>query len=641
MLQKLLEAPRATKRFISLAHDSLALSLSLYASWALREGTPFLAAAPIDFICLGLTLLVSLFVFVKLGLYRAVLRYMTTDAVLTVLLGILISAMTLAATNFFLNGNLPRSVPVIYLLTASFLVGLPRLITRNVIQALFPMGDTKVLIYGAGRAGRMLADSLRQSKDFQPVAFLDDDPKLENSRIRGLPVHSGREAQRIVREYKCSKIFLALGAVDRATRLKIVRDLEHFSVQIQTIPPLEELTKGQASIEELRDVQIEDLLGRDPVKPDAKLMRHDIYNKVVMVTGAGGSIGAELCRQIISQQPRALILFELNEYNLYIIEDELKDQLAHSDQAIEIISMLGSVQDGDLLKVIFKEFKVDTIYHAAAYKHVPLVEYNLVEGLRNNVIGTLTCARAASESGASTFVLVSTDKAVRSTNIMGASKRIAELTIKALSQSETNQTKFCIVRFGNVLGSSGSVVPKFKRQIANGGPVTITHPEVARYFMTIPEAAQLVIQAGALASSGETYVLEMGEPVKIADLAREMIILSGYTVQDKNNPDGDIPIAYTGLRSGEKLHEELLFTENVVGTKHPRITEALEPNCDPAQIYQLVEQLTDACSQFDFEQVFALLRNTPTVYEGGETINDSVFCRRRQLSNRELSLVKS
>ncbi len=622
MLRPLLEAKRTTKRLISVAYDTLALCLSLYIAWALRLGEPAIAPSQIDFICLTITVMVSLVAFIRLGLYRAILRYMAQDAAFSIAIGLIISSLTLAASSFILKASIPRSVPVIYLLTASFLIGLPRLMVRNVVQVLFPIGDTKVLIYGAGSAGRMLADSLRPSQEFQPVAFLDDDPRLKGNKIRGLPVHSGQDIGALIKKHRCEKVFLALGAVDRATKLAIIRQLEQYPVQIQTIPPLEELTKGDADIGEIRDVKIEDLLGRDPVMPDQALMKANNTNKVVMVTGAGGSIGSELCRQILQQQPTTLILFELNEFNLYNIEQELQKKVTSKKLDTRVVPLLGSVQDQKRLETIMKHFGVQTVYHAAAYKHVPLVEHNMIEGIRNNVFGTYYCALAAQTAKVDTFVLISTDKAVRSTNIMGASKRLAELIVQNLGKKTGQHTRFCMVRFGNVLGSSGSVVPHFRQQIAQGGPVTVTHPEVTRYFMTIPEAAQLVIQAGAIAKGGETYVLEMGEPVKIVDLAKEMIKLSGFSVKSSENPGGEIEITFSGLRPGEKLYEELLINENVVGTKHPRITEALDPALDAEVIDSLIAMLDRACKAFDYSSVQELLTNTLTVYAGNGHIND-------------------
>ena len=616
MLRAILDAPRPAKRLVSVAYDTFALSLSLYAAWALRLDTLIISPTQTDFICLAITVVVSIFSFIRLGLYRAILRFMAQDATTSIMIGLIISAITLAASSFFLQGSIPRSVPIIYLLTASVLIGLPRLMVRNLVHIFFPVGDTKVLIYGAGSAGRILADSLRQSQDFHPVAFIDDDRRLIGNRIRGLQVHSGKHIASLLKKHHCTKVFLAIGATERTTKLRIIRQLESFPVQIQTIPPLEELTKGDVNITEIRDIQIEDLLGRDPVQPNESLMGANIKDKIVMVTGAGGSIGSELCRQIIKQKPKALLLFDLNEYNLYRIEQEL---LNFPEQ--RVIALLGSVQNEQRLQAIMKHFSVQTVYHAAAYKHVPLVEHNMVEGIENNVLGTYHCALAAKNSKVDTFVLISTDKAVRSTNIMGASKRLAEMVVQFVA-SQDNSTRYSTVRFGNVLGSSGSVVPKFRQQIEQGGPVTVTHPEVTRYFMTIPEASQLVIQAGAMAKGGETYVLEMGEPVKISELAKEMIRLSGYTLKNDGTPHGNIELSFTGLRPGEKLHEELLITDAIVGTKHPRITEAIESKEYAESINEKLQQLQKACNAMNYKEIKRQLLGIPNVLEGNEEPND-------------------
>ncbi|MGH1371012.1 MAG: polysaccharide biosynthesis protein [Cellvibrionaceae bacterium] len=622
MLQALLEASRPTKRFISVSYDIFALSASLYIAWALRLDTLTFQVTITDLACLGITIIVSILSFVRLGLYRAILRFMTQEATVSVMAGLLISAITLAACSFFLHGSIPRSIPIIYLLTAAILIGLPRLMVRNVVQMFFPQGDTKVLIYGAGSAGRMLADSLQQNPEFQVVAFLDDDRSFKKSRVRSLPVFPGKKAGALIEQHKCKKIFLALGSTERSTKLRVIRQLEQHPIQIQTIPPLEELTKGNANISEIRDISIEDLLGRDPVQPDSSLMNANITKKVVMVTGAGGSIGSELCRQILNNKPKSLLLFDLNEFNLYQIEQELTSVKEMHQLKTHIAPLLGSAQDKYRLKSIMQQFQVETVYHAAAYKHVPLVEQNMIQGIQNNVFGTHNCALAAHESGVSTFVLISTDKAVRSTNIMGASKRLAELATKHFASF--SETKFSIVRFGNVLGSSGSVVPKFRKQIKEGGPVTVTHPDITRYFMTIPEAAQLVIQAGALGTGGETFVLEMGEPVKIADLAKEMIRLSGFTPKT-DEEDGDMLITYTGLRSGEKLFEELFVIDNAIGTEHPRITQAIEGAIEHSKFNEYMESLLSYCKKSEYEKIIALLSSIPDTFTGKKTPNDHMW----------------
>ncbi len=639
MLKLLLEASRPTKRFISVIYDCFAISLSLYLAWALRLGTISINPTMDDFICLGITLLASITTFIRLGLYRAILRYMAHQAVLSVLIGVFVSSLTLAASSYFLSGaNIPKPVPIMFIFTALFFVGIPRAVIRNVVQMLYPKGNIKVAIYGAGTSGNQLVASLQQASDYHPIAFIDDDRKLLGSSIRGLTVYNPKDINRLVEAQGLSKVFLALGNASRSDKQRIVRYLETLPVQVQTIPPFSDIISGRARLEELRDIQIEDLLGRDPVEPNQTLMQTNITGKQVMVTGAGGSIGSELSRQIIQYAPKTLVLFELNEHNLYKIDEELRNSIAKKNLDIELIPLLGSVANQRRLEDVMRSFNISTVYHAAAYKHVPLVEQNMVEGIRNNVFGTYYCAQAAINARVKTFVLISTDKAVRPTNIMGASKRLAELVLHSAGQTQRN-TKFCAVRFGNVLGSSGSVVPKLRKQIKAGGPLTITHPEVTRYFMTISEASQLVIQAGALAKGGETYVLDMGEPVRIADMAKEMVLLSGLSLKNESNPKGDIEIEYIGLRPGEKLYEELLIEDNVIGTQHPRIMEAAE-STEPAEVCNtILEQLQTACTQYNYKELHKIIINAPVAYDKRKDIEDIIYNKRQIKEKPELTII--
>ncbi len=629
MLSYFFEAPRPTKRLISIVYDCLAITLSLYLAVALRLGQTTFEITVAEISCLVITLIVSIGCFIRLGLYRAVLRFMAHQAVMSVMIGVFMSSITLAASSYFLHANTPRSVPVIYIFTALFFLGMPRAMIRHVVNLLHPQGDTKVIIYGADTTGHQLAGSLQNDSEYQPVAFVDDNKKLHGSSIRNIPVVNPSEIERIISEHGVSQVFLALGRIPRADRLRIVRFLESYPVQVQTIPPFSDIITGRARIEELRQVQIEDLLGRDPVAADYTLMATNITGKHVMVTGAGGSIGSELCREIIKLFPKTLVLFELNEFNLYKIENELNKILESQGSNIEIVPLLGSVEHQNRLEAVMKNFSIDTVYHAAAYKHVPLVEQNLVEGVRNNLFGTLRCANAAKSAKVSTFVLVSTDKAVRPTNIMGASKRLAELALQAMNEQQT-ETTFCMVRFGNVLGSSGSVVPKFREQIQNGGPVTVTHPEITRYFMTVKEAAQLVIQAGAMAEGGEVFVLEMGEPVKIYDMAKEMIRLSGLSITSSSNPEGDIAIEFTGLRPGEKLYEELLVGENCEGTSHPRIMKANENYLSLQEFEKLAKSIDGHCHQFNQEKLWEEVMQSPAAYKPTGKLKDLMFIKQEQ-----------
>lgn len=470
-----------------------------------------------------------------------------------------------------------------------------------------------MLIYGAGNQGIALAQALSASDIYRPYAFVDDALQKQKMNIQGLKVLSPHNIEEICAVTDVKKVLLALGRTGATERTRLIETLADKNLEVLTAPSVTDIISGKARIEEVREVEIEDLLGRESVTPRRELLESNIKEKVVAVTGAGGSIGSELCRQVIAQKPKKIILIELNEFSLYSIEQELSQINEINGTEIPIISILGSVQKQNRLEAVFKTFKVQTVYHAAAYKHVPMVEHNVVEGVRNNVFGTWYCAEAAISAGVERFVLISTDKAVRPTNVMGTSKRLAELVLQALAKRQS-ETLFCMVRFGNVLGSSGSVVPLFRRQIKEGGPVTVTHPDIIRYFMTIPEASQLVIQAGAMGKGGDVFVLDMGEPVKITSLAKKMIKLSGLTERSIQNPSGDIEILYTGLRPGEKLYEELLIGENVEGTDHPRIMTANEIMLSWPETHNLLNHLDKACHDFKVEEVVKLLLESPAGY---------------------------
>jgi len=643
MLKALFESKRSTKRAISLVYDALAITLALYTAICLRLGTLFFDISSKELICLSITIAVSLLAFIKLGLYRAILRYMSIPAVTSIMIGIGISGAALAATSFLTQSPMPRSVPFIYMFTALFLVGCPRILIRNILMQVYKQHyGTKepVIIYGAGYSGHQLALSL-QSTSYKPILFIDDNPKLKGSFIAGLPVHRPKNLTQLVEKYSVRKVFLALGGASRSERAKVIKKLEPLAITVQTIPDLTDILTGKARIEDIQDVEIDDLLGRDPVVSDPKLLHACITDKVVMVTGAGGSIGSELCRQILRQKPSHLILFELNEYGLYKIEQELQSTLKAFQGSTKLVSLIGSVQNQNRLESIMNTFGVQTVYHAAAYKHVPLVEHNIVEGVRNNVFGTLYCAEAAIKAGVESFVLISTDKAVRPTNIMGASKRVAELVLQGLAQRQ-DKTHFTMVRFGNVLGSSGSVVPLFREQIQQGGPITVTHPDIIRYFMTIPEAAELVIQAGSMGHGGDVFVLDMGEPVKIVDLAKRMIHLSGLEVKDADHPEGDIDIQFTGLRPGEKLYEELLIGDNVSGTDHSRIMCAEEKALSWKETLAFLNELDSACNDFHCDSVQKLFMRAPTDYAPTyKELHDSVWLSKsRPHTKREGKIIK-
>ncbi|WP_198266701.1 polysaccharide biosynthesis protein [sulfur-oxidizing endosymbiont of Gigantopelta aegis] len=610
------------KQLILITADLIWLPLALWLAIALRWGDLPYTTELKDLLVYAFSASLSIIVFLRLGLYRAVVRFMGTEAIIAVVKGISISALIVGTMVFFTRAeNIPRSIPFIYWGIALFFVGGSRFAIWLYYQSILKKDNEKVAIYGAGDAGRQSLNALRQSGEYEAMAFIDDDREIKGRVINGVQVYRPHHLDSLIEKKGISQVLLAMPSVSAHQKRNIIAKLEVLPVHVKTIPVLADIVSGKAKIEELREVDIEDLLGRDAVAPDHQLFEQCIKNKVVMVTGAGGSIGSELCRQIIKHQPRQLILLEISEYALYSIEQELKKALSKlklsADVDIQLTALLGSVQDKKRLQSIFTVYGVQTIYHAAAYKHVPIVEENIVEGIRNNIFGTLRAAEAALAAEVETFVLISTDKAVRPTNVMGTTKRFAEQVLQALAV-ESEKTRFCMVRFGNVLGSSGSVVPLFNRQIKQGGPVTVTHVNIIRYFMTIPEAAQLVLQAGSLGASnergGDVFVLDMGEPVKIADLAKKMIHLSGYEVKDDNNPQGDIEITYTGLRPGEKLYEELLIGDNVADTQHPRIMRAEEKFMAMPVLEEKLRLLDEACNDFNVCWVREILLDSETGY---------------------------
>jgi len=618
MFKKLLEASRTTKRGISLFYDTLAITLGLYFSVCLRLGDFSVVVTSKELMALALTIVASLTIFIRIGMYRAILRYMTQPAIVTIVIGVFLSGAALAIASFLTYSKIPRSVPFIYIATTMILIGGPRLLMRHIILLMgnLPLRDTTpVIVYGAGRTGHQLFVAL-QDTGYRVVAFVDDNVSLHGTLLSNVKIHSPKSIPKLMTATGASKLLLALGRSSHSLRLKVIKRLEPYHINVQTIPEISDILSGKARIENIRDVDIDDLLGRDTVQPMPELMLGSILDKVVMVTGAGGSIGGELCRQIIDLQPRCLILFDHNEYSLYKIEQEL---LEKSVGSIKLVPLLGSVQNGQLLETIMRRYGVQTIYHAAAYKHVPLVESNVVEGMKNNVLGTYECALAAINTGVKQFVLISTDKAVRPTNVMGASKRFSELLLQGLAQKQ-GATSIVIVRFGNVLDSSGSVVPLFRKQIKEGGPVTVTHPDIIRYFMTIREAAQLVIQAGTMGESGDVLVLDMGEPVRIVDLAKRMIHLSGLSLRDQFNIDGDIEIVYTGLRPGEKLFEELLVGNDVSATIHARIFRAREVFLPWVDMHEFLIRLRHACENSQQEKIIELLSAVPTGYANKERL---------------------
>jgi FlaA1/EpsC-like NDP-sugar epimerase len=613
MMQFLLEAPRTTKRLITLCYDALVIPIAIYSALSLRHGDLVVPLSNESLQAIASTTVITLLVFTRTGLYRAVIRYMASKAFSTLAVGITISALVLATSTFILQADIPRSSIIIYWFTAFAMLATPRLFLRNIVSQLNNAHKEPVLIYGAGRQGIALANALSDSEQYKVVALIDDNHKKQKMLIKGFKVQAASAIEDLATSYDAKKILLALGNTSSSQRKLLIERITHAKLEILTTPAVQDIISGKAKIEEVKKVDIEDLLGRDAVPPLSELIQQCITDKVVAVTGAGGSIGSEICRQVLLQKPTKLVLIELNEFSLYTIEQELNQLKEKQGLKLEIISILGSVQKEHRLKTIFETFKVETVYHAAAYKHVPMVEHNVVEGVRNNVFGTWYCAEAAIKAHVKNFVLISTDKAVRPTNVMGTSKRLAELVLQALAKRQAG-TRFTMVRFGNVLGSSGSVVPLFHRQIQQGGPITVTHPDIIRYFMTIPEAAQLVMQAGSMGKGGDVFVLDMGEPVKITALARKMIHLSGLSEKHEQNPNGDIAIEYSGLRPGEKLYEELLVGDNVEGTEHPRIMTANEVHLSWPETHNLLNRLDKACHVFDVDDVIDLLLEAPAAF---------------------------
>lgn len=622
VLQQLARWPRGRKQLLIAATDALILPFSIWAAFALRMGQawpdgidallwlfPASAAAgiPILWAC---------------GLYREVTRHMGGRFLWQAAQGVGIAALAVAAMLLLSGEWSPRSLPVIYFFIALTLVAGSRSLARYLLLRADIGIRAPAIVWGAGNAGVQLAGSLLASADYRPVALLDDDPRHRATRIRGVPILPTSELERLV-ERGATHVFLAAPELDRSARRAILERVTRLAVVVRSVPSLADVVAGRASWVDVREVPIEDLLGRDPVPPDAELLGLCVRGRSVLVTGAGGSIGGELCRQVAALGPTRLVLFERSEHALYGIESELRA----SHPALEIVGLLGSVLDRERFERALRFHRVETVYHAAAYKHVPIVERNVAEGVENNAIGTLVAAEAAVAAGVERFVLISTDKAVRPTSVMGASKRLAELVLQALAGEASGGTVFAMVRFGNVLGSSGSVVPLFREQIDRGGPVTVTHPDVIRYFMTIPEAAQLVMQAGAMAEGGEVYLLDMGEPIRIADLARRMIRLAGRSVRDdaSGRSVGEIEILYTGLRPGEKLYEELLIAADATPTGHPRIRMGRESHLSRSELQPLLERLVEACRSNDVHAIRRLLGDAVPEYRPEEKHHDLLW----------------
>jgi FlaA1/EpsC-like NDP-sugar epimerase len=654
----LLSLPRRHKRILQVLTDIFLVWFALWMAFVVRLGLDEMINPLTQHVWLFVSApVVAIPLFIRFGMYRAVMRYFGNDALIAIIKAVTLSSLILGVLVYWYSNHqnvVPRSIIFNYWWLSLIMIGGLRLAMRQ-----YFMGDwfsaaqhvpftnrddglPKVAIYGAGAAGNQLVTALRMGRVMRPVAFIDDDSGIADRVISGLQVYKPKHIQQMIDNTGAQEILLAIPSSNRGRRREILGFLEGFPLHVRSIPGFMDLASGRVKVDDIQEVDIADLLGRDAVPAQGELLEHCIKGQSVLVTGAGGSIGSELCRQILELGPTTLLLFEHSEFNLYSILSELEQRVARESLSIRLLPILGSVRNQEKLLDVMKSWHVDTVYHAAAYKHVPMVEHNIAEGLLNNVIGTLNTAQAALQAGVSNFVLISTDKAVRPTNVMGSTKRLSELTLQALSRelapvlfgdttnvSRVNKTRFTMVRFGNVLGSSGSVIPLFHKQIKSGGPLTVTHPKITRYFMTIPEAAQLVIQAGSMGQGGDVFVLDMGEPVRIVELAEKMIHLSGLSVRSEKNPHGDISIEFTGLRPGEKLYEELLIGDNVAATQHPMIMTANEDYLSWDVLKVKLSELLRAVDQDDYARVRQLLRDTVSGYSPDGEIVDWIYQQRR------------
>lgn len=616
------ETSRNIKRLLTVLIDASCITAAYWLAHLVKSESFSVFSVFQNWLYYAFLVPLSLIFYIKLGVYRSYQRFFGARSILLTFLAIFLSFVSLVLAGLYFGEAVSPLVGFLYFVFLALLTGSTRLALRIFYSIVASADKKQVLIYGSGEAGRQLAKSLVSSPEYHVVGFLDDDPALHGYYFDGMQVNGVAKLGALIEKYQVERVLLAMPSAPRGVKKRILEKLEQYPVKVKTIPGIVDLVEGDAAISEVKDVEIEDLLGRDPVPPEKHLFEANIKDKVVFVSGAGGSIGSELCRQIIVNQPSSLLLFDVSEYALYAIESELKQWILKDGLPIKLIPFLGSVQDRKLLDSIFSAYAVDTVYHAAAYKHVPLVEFNVAQGVNNNIFGTKALAESAIEHSVDTFVLISTDKAVRPTNFMGTTKRMAELVLQALA-AESKATRFCMVRFGNVLGSSGSVIPLFRKQIEAGGPVTVTHKDITRYFMTIPEAAQLVIQAGAMGRGGDVFVLDMGESIRIYDLAKRLIRLSGLEVKDSDHPNGDIEIVCSGLRPGEKLYEELLIGDNVLPTNHERILSAVEVSLTLQELEKILSEIQDAVNRNDVVAIRDLLQKAPTSYTPNSAIVDN------------------
>jgi FlaA1/EpsC-like NDP-sugar epimerase len=626
---------RTLKQVGMMALDGCLLVASVWLAFALiRPGFSF-SGLPFSYrIYFVYCALAGVLILRQAGLYRSLVLYMGLQSGLVIFKGITLTTAVISIPVWSMDTlSLPPQGFLVFWMTSLVLVGglrfTAKVLMQNMIQNFRPREP--VIIYGAGSSGMQLVAALNNGSQYLPVAFVDDSEALVGNTVHGIRVHNPTDIRQLIETYSVRQILLAIPSATHAERRQILNCLEHYPVHVRTVPDMFDMVSGKVRVDEIRDIEIEDLLGRDIVPPDQQLMTACVEDSNVLVTGAGGSIGSELCRQLLRLKPSTLVLYDNSEYGLYMIEAELREMQKSLEDGknTRIVALLGSVLNRNLVENVIRRFNIRTVYHAAAYKQVPMVEKNMVEGVQNNIFGTLVLAQAAARFKVENFVFISTDKAVRPANVMGATKRFAEQILQALAASDSS-TRFSMVRFGNVLGSSGSVVPLFRKQIAQGGPVTVTHSEVTRYFMTVQEAAQLVIQAGAMATGGDVFVLDMNEPVRIVDLARKMIHLMGYMVRDERNPNGDIAIEYTGLRPGEKLYEELLIGEQVTGTEHPKIMRAEEDFLSWPVIEGLLERLQRACDQLDQQMLREVLAEAIGGFVSKEPGQDPILAQQAE-----------
>lgn len=625
IFQRLLRGPRGVRVGLYMLIDGALAAAAVFLAFVLRleyRWSEFLAQVPWLF---GAAIVATVASFWSFGLYRSPVRFATSAIFYRVFQAATVaSALLMASVYLIHDGVLPRGAMVILWGLLIVLTGAVRIVIRDIVRSRGISGKrVPIAIYGAGSAGHQLATALRHGSEFRPVVFVDDARHKHGQSVGGIPVYGSEDLERLIEEKGLKEILLAVPAASRTRRREIVETLTRYPVVVRVVPSVEDIASGRRKVEELRRIEIEDILGRESVAAMPQLLTRAVQARSVLVTGAGGSIGSELCRVIFKQRPDRLVMVENSEFALYSINKELEEMNASTRSGIELVAILANVGDRDRMFSTMRTWNVQEVFHAAAYKHVPIVEQNAVEGVRNNVFGTLQCALAAQDAGVDTFILISTDKAVRPTNVMGATKRLAEMILQALAD-KSPKPRFCMVRFGNVLASSGSVVPRFSEQIAKGGPITVTHPEITRYFMTIPEAASLVVQAGAMAGHGDVFVLDMGEPIRIADLAQRMVHLAGLRVRDERSPNGDIEIVYTGMRPGEKLHEELLIGSNVEGTEHPMIMRAHEEKLDWVEMQPLLARLAAACDSYDIVGVRRMLGEVVSGYAPGARSLESV-----------------